>query len=68
MSWRNQEPQNITVDGKSLVCPVCGNDLFRTRKILLNTRAATLFDVEFANRRAYCYVCSNCQYIYWFHE
>ncbi len=49
MSRKSQDPENIKVHGKQLVCPVCGNDQFRTRKILLNTRAATTFNIEWAN-------------------
>jgi hypothetical protein len=33
---------------------------------MLNTFWATLFDLDFVNRNADCYVCSDCTHIMWF--
>lgn len=59
-------PQAVEVKGNPLVCQVCKNDEFFERKIQLNTRAATLFKLDWANRSATCFICSNCTHIYWF--
>jgi len=65
-SFSKREPQTVDVKGKPLVCPICGNNHFYSKKILLNTAILTFFDLDWANRRASCFVCSECTYIYWF--
>lgn len=61
-----QEPQPYQVKGHDLKCPVCNNDLFRTRRVQLNTALATFFNFDWANRSATCFICSNCTHISWF--
>ncbi len=56
----------VTADGKPLACVVCGNSRFRERNYLLNTRAATFFNVDWINSKATNYVCSRCGYVFWF--
>ena len=58
----------IRVYGKSLSCPVCSYDKFWTRKTLLNSRAATLFNLEWANKNATNHICDQCGHILWFVE
>ena len=65
-NWKKKQPQPIEVKGHPLVCPVCKNDHFWTRRVLLNTAVLTFFDLDWTNRRAQCFVCSECTYIYWF--
>lgn len=64
--FSKQIPQEFTVRGNELKCPVCGNTRFRTRQAMLNTFWATLFDLDWVNRNADCYVCSECTHIMWF--
>jgi predicted nucleic-acid-binding Zn-ribbon protein len=64
--FKESEPQPIAVKGHQLKCPVCGNVIFRRKRVLLNTRLATFFDLDWANRTATCYSCSDCAYIFWF--
>lgn len=52
-------------DGK-LTCPVCGWQQFHERNSLLNTRAATFFKFDWANKEATNYICVQCGYIFWF--
>jgi predicted nucleic-acid-binding Zn-ribbon protein len=61
-----KDPQTVEVKGKPLVCPICGNNHFWLKKILLNTAALTFLDLDWANRRANCFICSECTFIYWF--
>ena len=61
-----KQPQPVQVAGNSLSCPVCSNDLFWTRKAQLNSAVATFFNLDWANRSATCFVCSNCTHISWF--
>lgn len=67
-NFKRKDPQYVSIKGKALECPVCGNKRFWNRRILLNTSAATFFDLDWANRKAICYICSDCNYIYWFHQ
>ncbi len=60
--------QLLKVKGKVLLCGICGHDLFFHRKAQLNTRVATLFNVDWANKSAHCYVCADCSHIEWFLE
>ena len=56
----------VEVLGKKLACAVCGNATFHERNSLLNTRAATFFKVDWANKTATNYICAQCGYIFWF--
>lgn len=56
----------VTVNGKPLVCPVCGNGSFSERKSLLNSRSGELFGVAWADKSATNFICTGCGYIYWF--
>jgi len=67
MKLFNQKvPETIEVKGKPLICPVCSNEYFWTRKAQLNTSTATFFNLDWANRSATCFVCSECTHISWF--
>ena len=61
-----KEPQAIQIMEKQLSCPICQNQLFWTRKAQLNTSLASFFNLDWANRSAHCFVCSECTYIFWF--
>lgn len=61
-----KEAEKISVKGNQLLCRVCGHDTFFHRKAQLNTAAASLFNVDWANKSAYCYICSQCTNIEWF--
>lgn len=66
--FENQEPQSFVVKGYELKCPICNNRQFRTKCVLLNTTAMTFLNLDWANRNANCYVCSDCNHIIWFYE
>lgn len=63
-----RDAQEVQKAGQTLKCPVCEHDRFWSRRTLMNTRAFTLFDFDWANRTAVNYVCDNCGYIFWFFE
>ena len=54
------------VKDRKLVCPVCDNDQFIETRAQMNTAAASFFDLDWANKSARCFVCSECTYVYWF--
>lgn len=64
--FKKKEPQTVQVAGNTLRCPVCNNDLFWTRRAQLNSAVATFFNLDWANRSATCFVCSDCTHISWF--
>jgi len=58
--------RSFEIKGKRLTCPFCGGTQFSTRKSLLNTRGATFLRLDWANRYATNYICTQCGYIQWF--
>jgi hypothetical protein len=63
---RAGEAKEFEVLGKQLTCPICGNTRFTMRRSLLNTRALTFLDLDWANRRATNFVCQSRGHILWF--
>ena len=63
---KEEVPVKVHVHGKPLHCRICDNNQFYKRKAQLNTQLATFFKVDWWNRSAFCYVCSNCSHIDWF--
>ena len=63
---RFDEAKEYEVLGNRLTCPVCGHGRFSLRRSLLNTRALTFLDLDWANRRATNFVCERCGHILWF--
>ena len=63
-----KESQEVLKHGKKLQCSICEHDRFWSRKTLMNTRGATLLELDWANKQAVNYVCERCGYIFWFFE
>ena len=51
---------------KKVECPTCSNEYFHKRKILLNTRGLTYFDLDAFNKTATVLRCENCGRYIWF--
>lgn len=64
--FQKEEPKKYESNGHPIICQMCKNDLFLKRKSQLNTRMASFFNLDWANKEATCYVCTECQYIHWF--
>jgi hypothetical protein len=56
----------VTLDGKPLICLICGNQRFHERSSLLNTRSGEFFGMAWTDPKATNFVCINCGYIFWF--
>jgi hypothetical protein len=56
----------VTFDGKPLVCLVCGNDRYDERSSLLNTRGGEFLGFAWADEEATNFICTRCQYVFWF--
>lgn len=61
------EADGYLIAGERLIqCPVCGHDRFHQQRTLMNTRAATFFNVEWANSGADTRICQRCTHVMWF--
>ena len=56
--FKKKEPQLIEVKGNQLCCPICTNKYFWSRNAQLNTSIASFFGLDWVNRSATCFVCS----------
>ncbi len=52
--------------GVQIKCPCCGHDAFDKDFRQLNSRGATFFGLDWANRNATLLICQNCTHISWF--
>lgn len=64
--FKKSEPQAVQVRGHDLVCLICSNEHFWTREAQLNKSVSTFFNLDWTDRTATCFVCSDCTYIFWF--
>jgi predicted nucleic-acid-binding Zn-ribbon protein len=64
--YKKRTPEEVLVKGNKLVCPVCHHDQFIETKAQMNTAIASLLDLDWTNKEARCFVCSECTYVFWF--
>ncbi|MBN8729883.1 MAG: hypothetical protein J0L64_05025 [Acidobacteria bacterium] len=58
----------LQVCGKQVACPICGETGFAARKVMLNTRKLTFFNLDFLNKTATIYRCLRCSHVLWFED
>ena len=58
----------LQVCGKQVACPICGETGFAARKVMLNTRKLTFFNLDFLNKTATIYRCLSCSHVLWFED
>ena len=63
---KQQEPHKVRVGEEALQCVVCKNDGFWIGSALLNSRMRTFWNLDWTNRSADYYECSQCGYLMWF--
>ncbi|MHB0961113.1 MAG: hypothetical protein ACYC0X_21905 [Pirellulaceae bacterium] len=56
----------LIAGGRLILCPVCGHDRFHQQRTLMNTRAATFFNLDWANSGADKRSCQRCTHVMWF--
>ena len=56
----------LVAGGRLIRCPVCGHDRFHQQRTLMNTRAATFFNLDWANSGADTRICQRCTHVMWF--
>ena len=59
-------PETVEIKGIQLICPICSNKNFWSRRAQLNTSLSTFFNLDWSDKSATCFVCSECTHIYWF--
>ncbi len=64
--FKKKEPQTVEVKGHELICPICANKYFWSRQVQLNRSITTFFKLDWTDRSATCFICSECTYIFWF--
>ena len=62
----NKAVEQVYIKGKVLKCDICGHDKFKHQEAQLNTKTATLLNLDWANKSANCYICDYCSNIKWF--
>lgn len=60
------EPREYSVAGRPVRCPHCGEGKFAPASALLNTRARSAFNLDWADPSATILVCAECGRIEWF--
>jgi len=60
--------QRFKAAEKQVACAHCGGVDFTSQEILMNTRAATFFNLDWLNRTASVLICSQCGRLEWFNE
>jgi predicted nucleic-acid-binding Zn-ribbon protein len=61
-----RKPVIAEVAGRRVTCLICGADQFVERQIQLNTSAAELFELSWANKSATGLICTSCGYVHEF--
>jgi hypothetical protein len=65
--FSKKEPVLVKLpSGDRLVCLQCKGERFLTRRFLLTADWTAFLDIEWASRRAHCFVCSACGFVHWF--
>lgn len=65
-AYNGVEGRGFAVGGKQLVCPHCGGIFFDESEAMLNTAGLTFLDLDWANRSAAIFICTQCGHIMWF--
>lgn len=61
------EAQQRSLFGKPLLCPLCQNDMFTSRRTLMTTKVAAFFKLEFYGHTARNFICTKCKHVLWFY-
>ena len=63
---KNHHSKERMVNGKKLECLVCNHSTFWAKETLMNTAKMTFFNLDWLNKSALNYICSNCGFVHWF--
>ena len=61
-------PVQFSVAGRQVRCAHCDHTEFDAREVLMNTRGATLINLDWLNRGAVALTCKKCSRIEWFND
>ena len=62
----NKAGHECEIAGYKLSCQICHNTHFWTRETLMSGKGATFMGMDWAERTAVNYICSQCAHILWF--
>ena len=60
------DPTGYSVAGRPVRCAHCGEHKFMPSSALLNTRARSAFNIDWADPSAWLLICAECGRIEWF--
>ena len=60
------DPTGYSVGGRPVRCPHCGQGRFIPSSALLNTRARSAFNIDWADPMAWILICAECGRLEWF--
>ena len=60
------EPVEYEIAGRRITCPHCSGTKFSVRRAMLNSRGATLVNLDWADSGATVLECAECSRIEWF--
>lgn len=63
---RANGPSRYQVEGRVIVCPICGHDRFAKGRAQLHTSGMTLMDLEWLQDEATTLACASCSRLEWF--
>jgi DNA-directed RNA polymerase subunit RPC12/RpoP len=58
--------RELLVDGRTVPCPVCGHDRFRTRSATVEGLGEAVLGIGLTGEKAVNYVCQRCGNVLWF--
>jgi len=58
--------KEYVIHGKRIICDHCRNEKFWNKRTLMNTPGMTLMGLEFLNKAAETYICTECGHVTWF--
>ena len=56
----------LLVEGAPVACPICRHDRYRMKRTLMESKAAAMWDMEWASPSADTYICLRCGHVMWF--
>lgn len=65
MHSSDEVAREVRIAGTQLRCQVCDYPRFLEREMRLET-TATGFGIDWAHRKATCFVCESCGFVHWF--
>ncbi len=63
---KEEEPLEVDVNGIKMQCTICKNHMFTQTRVQLNTKMLTMLNLDWLNKSATCFTCTQCGHLMWF--